>query len=412
MNAQIVTIGDEILIGKIVDTNSAWLGNELTLSGVKVQKVSSITDNEDDIKLALKKALEETDLVILTGGLGPTKDDITKKAIADFMGQEMYFEEALFDKIKAYFKRRGIPMVDAHRLQCFMPQGVRLLENQMGTAPGMLFEKEGKYILSMPGVPYEMKWIFDNSFKPVLKEMLPDGLYIYHKTIKTVGIGESRIAEMILDISDTLPSDISLSFLPSLGSVKIRLTKKSESNPKQEIDTYINRLTERLGSYVFGFNDLSLEEALLRDFSEKELTLAVAESCTGGLLSHKITSIPGSSKYFLGGVVSYANEVKENQLTVSKSTLINYGAVSEETVIEMLNGILNLMNPSVGIAISGVAGPGGGSKEKPVGTIWMAWGSKENQKTYKLSLAKDRLKNIEYATVFAMNQLRLFIKDL
>lgn len=409
MKAQIVTIGDEILIGKIVDTNSSWIGNQLTTLGVQVDKVISISDNNIAIKTALKEGLASVDLIILTGGLGPTKDDITKKSIAEFLKCEFYFEEVLYNMIVSYFKMRGIPITDAHKEQCYMPEGVHLLENKMGTAPGMLFEVEGKYILSMPGVPYEMKWIFENSFKNELAKINPDNQIIYHRTIRTIGIGETSIAEKIKDITSKYPDDISVSFLPSLGHVKLRLTKKSSENPKAEIDREIETLAERLGDYVFGFDGMTIEECLLNEFTQRNLTLAVAESCTGGYLSHRLTAIPNSSKYFLGGYVTYAYEVKESSLDVKNDTLIKFGAVSEETVKEMHIGILNRINADVGISISGIAGPGGGTEDKPVGTIWMAWGNKTKQYTEKIQLGKSRLINIEYTVMTAMNKLRLFI---
>ena len=411
MRAQIVTVGDEILIGKIVDTNSAWLGNELTTLGIQIEKVTSIADKDYDIKKALAEGLESSDLILMTGGLGPTKDDITKKAIAEFLGVGFYFEKSLYDMIVAYFEMRGIPLTEAHKEQCYMPEGVQLLENKMGTAPGMLFKFKGKYILSMPGVPYEMKWIFEHSFKEILESINPDKQKIYHRTIRTIGIGETSIAKNIEDITNYLPQDISVSFLTSLGHVKLRLTKWSYDDPKEEVDKYTQVLAERLSEYVFGFDDMTIEESLLRDFTDKKLTLAVAESCTGGFLSHRLTSVPGSSKYFLGGYVTYAYDVKETSLDVKNSTLTKYGAVSEETVKEMLNGILNRVNADVGISISGIAGPGGGTPDKPVGTIWLAWGNKETQHTEKIQLGKSRMANIEYTAVTAMNKLRLFIME-
>lgn len=411
MEAQIITIGDEILIGQIVDTNSAWLGNELSNQGIHVQKIVSISDKEEEIKRTIEQGLAQADLLILTGGLGPTKDDITKKTIADYFNLDMYFDEALYNKLAKYFEMRGYPITDALKHQCWMPQNTVILENKMGTAPGMLFEHKGKHILSTPGVPHEMKWIFENSFKAELNKINQSEQVIYHRTVRTAGIGETTIAEKIDDIIQKFPDDISVAFLPSLGHVKVRLTRKSFDQNNNQVDHYIEAIADRLGHYVYGYEKTSLEEALLRDYKNKKLTVSCAESCTGGFLAHKLTSVPGSSAFFEGSVVAYSYEIKKSLLGVAAKTLENYGAVSEEVVLEMLTGVLNLNKTDVGISISGIAGPGGGTKEKPVGTIWLAWGDKNVQKTKKLQLGKDRLKNIEYTAVTAMNELRLFIKD-
>ena len=411
MEAQIITIGDEILIGQIVDTNSAWLGKELSTKGVHVQKIISISDKEEEIKKTLSEGLDSADLLILTGGLGPTKDDITKKAIADFLKTELYFNQELYDKLSKYFEMRGYPITNALKEQCWMPKAATILENKMGTAPGMLFKYDGKYILSMPGVPYEMKWIFENSFKSHLEKINESSQVIYHRTIKTVGIGETTIAEKIANIIDKYPKDISVAFLPSLGHVKLRLTRKSFDTNNSIVDSYINELSICLEEYVYGYDTITLEEAIMRDFKEKKLTVSCAESCTGGFLAHRLTSVPGSSAYFEGGVVAYSYEMKQNILNVNEQTLKEKGAVSEEVVLEMLSGLLKINNADVGISISGIAGPGGGTEDKPVGTIWLAWGDKHTQNTKKIQLGKNRLQNIEYTAVTAMNLLRLFIKD-
>ena len=412
MNATIITIGDEILIGQILDTNAAWLGRELTLLGINVNEVRSIPDQHDHIVKTLDEVFDASDLIFLTGGLGPTKDDVTKKALAQYFESNLVFDQALFDKITGYFKKIGLTTTDAHREQCFMPDNIKTLANNMGTAPGMLFSKNNTHVLSMPGVPYEMKWIFEHSFKPFLNETLNKDLFIYHKTVRTVGIGETRIAEMIEDISDTLPDHISLSFLPSLGEVKLRLTAKAPFDPKEEVDKFANAIAERMAHRVYGYDRIKLEEALLRDFTLKNKTLSTAESCTGGYLAHKITSVPGSSDFYQGSYIVYQNALKSSLLDVKEETLSDFGAVSEEVVLQMLEGVLDRTQTDLGVAISGIAGPGGGSKEKPVGTIWLAYGTKEDKRTKKLQLGKDRLKNIEYTAVAAMNSLRLFLTEL
>lgn len=408
MKATIITIGDEILIGQIIDTNSAWLGEQLSLLGIKVHQIISISDTPEDIKHTVDQQMATSDILILTGGLGPTKDDITKKALAEHFDSELKFDVKTFARIKKYFDSRGIPVLKAHEEQCYMPSKAEILDNDLGTAPGMLFSIDGKMILSMPGVPYEMKWIFQNSFLPIYMERVPTEKFIYHKTLKTVGKGETIIAEEIMDILDQFPPHMSIAYLPSIGSVRLRLSSISDIDTAAEVDRYADMIIERLGYWVYGTDKDDLETAVLELYRAKKMTLATAESCTGGLVAHRLTSVPGSSEVYQGSIVSYSYALKEKLLSVSHDTLINEGAVSERTVIEMLKGLLETSSVDVGIAISGIAGPGGGTPEKPVGTIWMAWGSKDNIKTKLLSLSKNRKLNIEYTSVLALNALRLF----
>ncbi len=413
MKARIITIGDEILIGQIIDSNSAWLAEQLYELDVSVEDILSVSDNLDAIRDALERALKCADLVLLTGGLGPTKDDITKKAIADFLGVQMKFDQDLYDRIKRIFVKFGRPITQAHKDQCYLPEGVIKLDNKMGTAPGMLFHKEEKSIVSLPGVPYEMKYIFNNSFQEAFGEKLVHDHTIYHKTIRTAGMGESRIAETIEDITAGLPEGLSIAFLPSLGSVRLRISGRGDSRHQVQkvVTRYTGMIEKRLGNLVYGYDNDDLEKVLKDVFDREEKTLATAESCTGGHVAHVITSVPGSSSYFKGAVVAYDNSVKENLLGVRRETLAQYGAVSKETVKEMLDGLLKTMQSDIGIAISGIAGPAGGSPEKPVGTIWLAWGSANDIRTTKLQLGKDRLINIKYTTVQALNRVRLFLTD-
>jgi nicotinamide-nucleotide amidase len=408
MKATIITIGDEILIGQIIDTNSAWLGQQLSLLGVSVHQIVSISDNEEDIKTSLKNQLVDSDLLIFTGGLGPTKDDITKKSIADYFNSDMVFDENTFLRIKKYFDTRGIPVLEAHKEQCYMPVMAEILDNDLGTAPGMLFHIDNKMVLSVPGVPYEMKWIFTNKFLPLLKGKMSSDNHIYHTTIKTIGRGETTIAEKIEDIVNRLPSHTSIAYLPSVGSVRLRLSSIANYDTSSEVDEYASQIKDRLGHLVYGMNEDSIEAVVLQLYREKKLTLGTAESCTGGLVAHKLTSIPGSSEVYQGSIVSYSYPLKEKLLHVSHDTLTKEGAVSEKTVIEMLKGLLSTTNVDVGIAISGIAGPGGGTPEKPVGTIWLAWGSKDNIKTKLLNVSKNRKLNIEFTSVAALNALRLY----
>lgn len=412
MKASIITIGDEILIGQILDTNSAWLGNELTLLGIEIVEMKTIPDNTEAIQAALRAGSERSELILCTGGLGPTKDDITKKAIADHVGSELAFDQALHDKVKGFFDKRGIPFLEAHREQCLMPTQAESLNNDMGTAPGMLFSHEGTHIVSLPGVPHEMKWIFHNSFVPRLSALKTFPFKIYHRTIKTVGRGESRIASEIEDLLTGLPPYISMSYLPSLGEVKLRLTARHAEDKSAEVDACVARLTERLGHLVYGYDKTSLPDGLRDLMLSRGLKVATAESCTGGYLAHRLTSVSGSSGYYMGSVISYDNSVKTTLLNVSSDTLRDHGAVSEETVREMLAGLHERFDVDLGVAVSGIAGPGGGTPTKPVGTIWLAWGTKDEVKTKKLQLTKNRIKNIEYTAVAAMNALRKMALEL
>ena len=412
MNASIITIGDEILIGQIVDTNSAWLGQQLTSLGIQVQSMSSIPDTNEAITQSLDLLLKSSDLILITGGLGPTKDDVTKTTLTSYFKSETYFNQDLYDKITGYFKMRGLPLTDYHREQCYMPKKATLLDNNVGTAPGMLFQQDSKVIISMPGVPHEMKWIFTNSFLPIINQYLNLDYVISQQTIKTIGIGETRIATMIQDVLDEMPEDISVAYLPGIGQVRIRLMSKAKEDKTEAINHYVNKISEVLAHRVYGYGTVSIEQVVQNLFIEKGFTLSTAESCTGGYLAHRITSVPGSSRYFLGSFITYDNTFKSQYLNVSPQTLKNVGAVSEETVREMLEGLLETTNTTMGVSISGIAGPGGGSAEKPVGTIWMAYGNKNDIRTKKLQLGRGRTKNIEYTAMAALNALRLYILDL
>jgi len=413
MTAQIITIGDEILIGQIIDTNSAWMGQQLNMQGIQVGKIVTVSDTHKDITEAVDAALSEADIILLTGGLGPTKDDITKKALADYFGVDMRFSESTYNRIQRLFQKFGKSMTKAHHEQSYMPANADILMNKMGTAPGMWFEHKGKVLVSMPGVPYEMKYLMEAEVLPKLKKQFP-GKPIAHRTILTVGEGESRIADLIDPFIEALPANIKMAYLPGTGQVRLRLTGTGDDENELNalLDKKVEELKPLIAELVFGFEKEKLEEVVGRMLLEKGKTLATAESCTGGFLAHKITSIPGSSAYFMGSVIAYSNAVKMNQLSVKPNTLKNHGAVSEETVKEMMQGALDLLKTDLAIAISGVAGPDGGTPEKPVGTIWIAIGDKNNTKTYQLNLWKDRMKNIEYTTTVALNVIRKFLLEL
>ena len=413
MTVQIITVGDEILIGQTIDTNSAWMGQELNLIGATIEKIYSVQDDSDAIQQTLALALSESDVILMTGGLGPTKDDITKKSIADFLGVDLVFHEATYDRILNLFKRWGRTPTPAHKQQCYMPSNVQLLYNKMGTAPGMWFDHQGKVIVSMPGVPYEMKYLMANAIIPKLKETFP-GKPIAHRTLLTVGEGESRIAKRIEAFEDNLPPEIKLAYLPNLGQVRLRLTGKGNDLGKLNdlLDQKSAELKALLPELIFGTDSELLEAYIGKLLLQNNLQIGFAESCTGGYLAHMITSVAGSSAYFKGGIVAYSNELKMNILKVNQNTLEHYGAVSEPTAREMVLGALEVLNVDIAVGITGIAGPGGGSPEKPVGTVWIGVGNRERIVTKKFQIGKDRLKNIEYSGVMALNMVRQFILDL
>ncbi len=406
MKASIISIGDEVLIGQIVNTNAAWLGNQLSQRGVDIDYTVTIRDEEETIYEALKRVPKDVSWVFITGGLGPTKDDVTKIAIAKFLDCGMSFSQDTYDNIKVIYKKLGKKPSKLHREQSYMPEKVELLNNNLGTAPGMLFRKGETSFVSMPGVPYEMKDIMNNCVLPSIQHEKS----IYYQTIMTAGMGETDIAKRIEDIEKDIPEGIKLSYLPSLGSVRLRLT--GNSSHKKDIEKIKNKISETLGSFVYGYNDETLKEAVFKICKRKGIKLGTAESCTGGMIAKEITDLSGSSSFFEGSVVSYSNDIKMELLNVKEETLIQHGAVSEQTVREMVNGACHHLSVDVAVAVSGIAGPGGGTKEKPVGTIYIAVGNGERSKVKKLLGLKDRRSNRNLATNIAFNELRKFLVEL
>ena len=400
------------MIGQVVDTNSAWIGQKLSEIGIKVRKIVSLPDDHEEIISGLKMAMHESDYIFITGGLGPTKDDITKKAIADFLGVDMYFDDVVFDKIQKIFARSGKPLSPSHHDQCYMPVGAQILNNSMGTAPGMRFVHQGKHIISMPGVPYEMKAIMNEVALPML--ISESTSVIIHKTILTCCVGETAIENNIAGIVSTFPENLKIAYLPSVAQVRLRLSASGSDRKILEnmVHHFTTQITDILGNVVYGYDTSSLEMELLRICVERKITIGTAESCTGGNIASRIVSVSGSSAYFNGGITAYSNDVKMNLLHVNHLTLERFGAVSEETVKEMVEGALDVLKADVAVAVSGIAGPDGGSAEKPVGTIWICVGDHSNKKTFLLKAGKDRSKNIETATVFALNMLRKFVTSL
>lgn len=405
--AEVITIGDEILYGQTLDTNTQWIGQRLNEIGIKISRKLSISDDKLEIMQVLDEAAQRANIVLITGGLGPTKDDITKHTLAEYFNTSLERNEEALKHIKALFSSRGREVTPTNEKQAELPQACTMIKNRMGTAPAMWFSRDEVIFVSMPGVPYEMKCIMEEEIIPRLRSFfnLP---MIIHQMIQTVGIGESWLSDKILDWENNLPPQIRLAYLPSFGKVKLRLTAVGDN--AENLLTLVREETEKvlpiIKPYVFAVGNISFEEAIGHMLKAQKKTVALAESCSGGYAAHSLTSIPGSSAYFQGGVVPYHNELKEKVLGVQHQTLLDHGAVSEQTVIEMSKQVRQLMQADYGLASSGVAGPGGGSDEKPVGTVWIAVAGEEKTVTHKLKLTKDRMLNIKLTTVGLLNLLR------
>jgi nicotinamide-nucleotide amidase len=410
INASIITIGDELLIGQVIDTNSAWIAQELNRAGILVTRRVAVGDNENDIRNALDEESHHAKIILITGGLGPTNDDITKPLLCKYFNGKLLVNEEALQNVKYLFEKVfKRPVTDVNLKQAEVPDVCTVIQNKRGTAPGMWFEKDEKIFVSMPGVPNEMQGMMKEVIEKLkTKFQLP---VIIHKTLLTAGIGESMLAEHIKDFESALPQNIKLAYLPNYGMVRLRLS--TSAYEKEAIEKEINTQFEKLKSLTKEFlvtdEDEPLSSVIGKLLLARDETISTAESCTGGYIAHLITSHPGASKYFKGSVVSYDNEVKENVLKVSNETLQTFGAVSEETVKEMLTGVLNSLKTNYAIAVSGIMGPDGGTPEKPVGTVWIAVGNTTKQQTLKLNLRFDRKRNIELTAQNSLNLLRKFI---
>ncbi len=410
MKAEIITIGDEILIGQVVDTNSAWMGEQLNLHGVEISKITSISDKHDQIIEALASAESHADLVLITGGLGPTKDDITKKALCDFFNCELEVNEQVLKHIIDMLSRQSVVINDMNREQALVPDACTVLHNPNGTAPGMWFERNDTIFVSMPGVPFEMKEITTNEILPRLQKT-GKTKSIYHQTVLTYGVPESMLAEKIEDWEQALPEFIKLAYLPSQLMVRLRLSAYGEDKflLETEVDNQIEKLKAIIPDDIFGYNGNSLSGVTGDLLKKHAKTLSIAESCTGGKIAHFFTLNAGSSAYFRGSIVAYANQVKENQLGVKSETIQNYGAVSKEVAIEMALGVKKTLGTDYAISTTGIAGPDGGTEEKPVGTVWIAIAGQQKVYTKRYNFAHNRERNILRSTQTAINFLRKVI---
>lgn len=408
MNAIIITIGDEILVGQTVDTNSAHIAKELNAVGIKIKEIISISDTGDHIKKTLDSAIPQTDLVILTGGLGPTNDDITKKVLTEYFNDKLVLYPDILERIQSYFEKVNKPFLEVNRLQAMLPENATIIKNDLGTASGMWFKKGNTNILSLPGVPFEMKGLFAK-FIDEIREIFPVGNF-YHRTVLAAGIGESYLAELIKDWEEkNLKQDISVSYLPSIGILKLRLTGRLDQ--KEIIDTHIEELIQEHPKYITGGEFDKLERVIGELLIERNETLGTVESCTGGSISKLIVSVPGSSAFYMGSVISYTNDLKQRLVGVKADTLAQHGAVSEQVVIQMAEGGRKTLEVDYCISVSGIAGPSGGSEEKPVGTVWIGLATPKKTFAKKFNFGHSRNRNIKATVSASLNFLRLYLTD-
>ncbi len=410
MKASIITIGDELLIGQTVDTNSAWMGAELSKSGFDVFRITSVHDRREDILYSLKEAAGKSDVVLITGGLGPTSDDITKQTLCEFFDTHLVMDEDVLRMNENMMRLRNFPMNDKNRRQAEVPESCRVLKNDSGTAPGMWFEKDNTIFISMPGVPHEMKHLMEKIILPELKKRFTSQVII-HRNIMTYGSFESKLSDILSDFESGLPANIKLAYLPASGIIKLRLT--GTGSDKESLSKIINEqvdiLYKTIPEYIYAEDEESLEQVIGKLLKSKQKTLSSAESCTGGEIAHLVTSAAGSSAFYKGSVIAYADSVKTRLLGVNASTIEKYGAVSEQTVKEMAEGARKLFGTDYSVATSGIAGPDGGSEEKPVGTLWIAVASDKELVCEKRVFGNDRTINITRFSLASLNLLRMQI---
>lgn len=406
MRAEIVSIGDELLIGQTINTNASWLGQECSKLGIRIVHVTTISDEQQLIKDAVDEAFKRADLVLVTGGLGPTKDDITKYTLCEYFDSELEIHIPTLQRIEAFFSKRNRPMLDVNIRQAELPKKCTILENVNGTAAGMWFEKDGKILISMPGVPYEMKGIMLEQAFPRLQEKFALKA-LYHRTLMTQGIGESFLADQVQEWENEVrEKGLGLAYLPSPGMVKLRLTSYEGESRAEEIDAYFRQLEERFPNYVYGKEDESIQLVLGRLLREKKMTIGTVESCTGGSLAQTLVSVAGASDYFQGSFLTYTNELKNRLIDVSKHDLDTVGAVSKEVVEQMAKNGREKLGVDICISTSGVAGPDGGTEELPVGTIWIGIATKDKVSAKKFQFGDHRERNIQMTVLTALNLVR------
>lgn len=404
--AAILTIGDELMIGQITDTNSAWIAAFLDQHGWQISRKMGVRDDIPQILEAIDNCFAVADLLILTGGLGPTSDDLTVDALCQYFKCDKIWHEETWQRVQAIVRRFGREPEEIHKLQCYQPAAAEIIPNDQGSAPGTIFRQQGKILVSLPGVPNEMKHLLRDK----IIHLLPSGPPVIHSIIRTAGEGESVIAEKIKDIEAALPADIKLAYLPHFGQVTLRLTTYRDDLQKT-IDDFTSRIIDRIKPLVYGTGDATLSKSIGDLLRQRNETIGTAESCTGGYLSHLITSVPGSSDYYLGSVIPYAYQLKTSLLGVSEEMLQTHGAVSEEVVTAMAEGVRNKLGVTWALATSGIAGPGGATPQKPVGTIWIACAGPKGTKTRLLKVNRERIPNIEAASITALIMLRKMMME-
>jgi len=405
--AEIISIGDELLIGQVVNTNASWMAEQLSDSGIYLQRITTIADEPDDLSNALSDAISRAQFVLLTGGLGPTADDVTKPALCSFFDTRLVFHEPTLKHVESLFKLRNFPITDRNRQQAWLPEACIPLTNSVGTAPGMWFEKAGSVIVSLPGVPFEMKTLMEEEVLPRFKALFSEMHYL-RKTIMTSGVGESFLADQIKEWENALPSFLKLAYLPQPGIVRLRLSGRHTDQEflQKSLKTETEKLYQLIPNLIYGYDDELLEQVIGRLLIEKNASLSTAESCTGGYIAHLITSIAGSSAYFKGSMVAYDNQVKEKQLEISATLLEKHGAVSREVVEQMAVGVRQKLNTTYALATSGIAGPDGGTAEKPVGTIWIALAGPDFVNSKLFHFREHRGRNIRRSALTALEILR------
>lgn len=413
MKADIITIGDEILIGQIIDTNSAWIAARLGEIGVSIRRKYSIGDRREEIISAVEESLTKAEVTIITGGLGPTKDDITKRVLAEIFHSQLTCDKETYERVERMMAARGIAFNDLNKGQAMVPECCTVLPNHKGTAPGMWFEREGRVVVSLPGVPFEMEGLMVESVLPRIKEHFALASVV-HRTAITYGLAESIMAELIAPWEDALPPHLHLAYLPSPSQLRLRLSAYDveQAVAEKEIQEQFAKLLPILGDYFVGWGDTTVQSAVAEMLVQRGETLASAESCTGGVIASKFTAMSGASEYFWGGVVSYDNSVKENVLGVSRHNLETYGAVSEQVARQMAEGVRRLCGTTYGVSTTGIAGPTGGTPDKPVGTVWMAVATPTHTIAKCVQHGKVRAVNIERAASAAINMLRLEMKKV
>ncbi|HUF10224.1 MAG TPA: competence/damage-inducible protein A [Rhodothermales bacterium] len=414
MIAEIVTVGEELLLGSTVNTNAAWLGDRLDRLGFRTRRVVTVGDDREAISAAVESSIGTSDLVVITGGLGPTHDDVTKKALAALLGVDLVIDPVVEEELRVRFERRGRPFTAGRRSMATKPEGFEAFSNPVGTAPGLFFVREGVRrcgFLVLPGVPYEMKAIVD-TFADEIGRRLSLGVKRLHRTFLTAGITENRLEEIVQDLIETRHPDVRFALLPDAKSgvrLRVSVDSKDAAEAKKHLDTVSEGVSQRLGTLVYGFDDDVLEDVLGRLLRESGLTLALAESCTGGLIADRITDVAGSSDYFKGCVVAYDNSVKMSLLGVSQETLERHGAVSSEVAVEMAAGCRKRLGAEIGVSATGIAGPGGGTPDKPVGTVYLGLSTPDKELAIKLHLTENRSLNKMLTSTAALNLVRRFV---